>query len=78
MGTVDVDPIQEQHVKMDIQVGGTPKALNQGHCVGLCRGFGVAGFVAQMRGNGSINDAQYLAHDGGLTGRQKAQMTIAQ
>jgi len=29
--------------------------------------FGVTGFVDQLRGNGAINDAQYLAHAGGST-----------
>ena len=66
MGAVAVDTIQKQHVEVDIEVEGTPEALDQGHCAGLCDGFGIAGFADQMRGNGSINDAQHLAHDGPL------------
>ena len=31
-----------------------------------CGGFGVAGLADQMRGNGPIDDTQYLAHDGGV------------
>ena len=38
---------------------------------GLCDGE--TGFSGQMRGNGPINDTQYLAHDGGVAGKQKAQ-----
>jgi len=34
----------------------------------LCWTFGVAGFPGQMRGNGAIDYAQYLAHDGRLAG----------
>ena len=41
-------------------------------CAGLGGGFGVTGLVDQMRGNGAIDDAQYLAHDGRLAGEQKA------
>ena len=48
MGAVDVDTIQQKHVEVDIEVEGTPKALNQGDCAGLCDGFGIAGFTNQM------------------------------
>ena len=35
MGVVAVDTIQNQHVEVDIEVGGTAKALDQGHCASL-------------------------------------------
>jgi len=60
-------------VEVDIEVERTAKALDQGHCASLCGGFGKTGFVDQMRGNGAVDDAQYLAHNGGLPGKQKAQ-----
>ena len=36
-------------------------------------GFGVTGFPSQMRGNGAIDDAQYLARDGRAAGKQEPQ-----
>ena len=73
-GTIDIDPIQKNHMEVNIEVEGTPEALDQGHCASLCGGFGKTGFADQVRGNGAINDAQYLAHDGGLTGQLKLQL----
>ena len=39
------------------------EALDQGDCTGLRGGFGVAGFVGQVRGAGAIDNAQHLAHN---------------
>ena len=61
--------VQKQHMEMNIQIQRTAEALDQHHCAGLRDGFGVTGYVGQVRGNGSINDAQHLAHDGGLAGQ---------
>lgn len=36
-------------------------------------GFDLTGFADQVRGNGAEDNARHLAHDGGLTGKQKAQ-----
>jgi len=70
---VDVDTIQEQQMEVDICIKGAPKTLDLHDCASLCGGFGKTGFVDQMRGNGAVDDAQYLAHNGGLPGKQKAQ-----
>ena len=55
MGVVAVDSIQKQHMKMDVQVQRTAKALDQGNSAGVCRGFCIAGFVGQMRGNAALS-----------------------
>ena len=55
-------------MEVDIEVEGTHKPLNQGHCASLCGGFGVAGLVGQVCGNGAVDNAKHLAHDGGLLG----------
>jgi len=52
---------------------GTPKTLDKRDCARPCRGFGVTGFAGQVRGNGVVDDAQHLTHDGRLAGKQKAQ-----
>ena len=58
---------------VNIQIEGAPKTLDQRDCASPCRGFGVTGLAGQMRGYGAIGDTEYLTHDSGLTGKQKAQ-----
>ena len=45
----------------------------QRDCASPRRGFSVTGFAGQMCGNSAVDDAQHLAHDGRLAGKQKAQ-----
>ena len=45
-------------MEMDIRVQCTPEALDQGHCTGLCGGFGVAGLADQVCGNGAVDNTQ--------------------
>jgi hypothetical protein len=71
--TANVHAVQKEHVEVDIEIKRPPKSLNQGDGPGMCGGFGIAGLVGQVRGNGAVDDAQHLAHDFGLTGKQKAQ-----
>ena len=40
---------------------------------GMCCGLCITGFSGHMGGNGSVDNAQYLTHDDGLTGEQKTQ-----
>ena len=49
--------LYKKHVEVDIELEGTPEALDQGHCARLCGDFGVAGLVGQVRGNCVIDDA---------------------
>jgi hypothetical protein len=73
IGTADVYSIQEQHMKMDIEIERTAEALDQGHGAGLCHGLCKARFVCQMRGDGTEDNAQHPGHDFGVTGKQKTQ-----
>ena len=50
------------------------ETLNQGNCVGVSRGFCMTRFLTYMRGDGAIDDAQGLAHDRRLAGKQKPQL----
>ena len=72
MRAVDVDTIQQMHVEVDIEVEGAPKRWIRVTAPVCAMVFGVAGLADQMRGNGAIDNAQHLAHDGGLTGKQQA------
>ena len=58
---------------MDVEIERTPEALDKCHRTSLCEAFRKARFVGQVRGDGAVDDAQHLAHDGRLAGEQKAQ-----
>ena len=50
-----------------IQVKRTAEKLNQCDRIGVCGGFCVTGFFANVRGDGAIDDTQGgFAHDGRL------------
>ena len=57
-GAVDVNTIQKQHVKVNVEVHRPAESLDQGDGAGLCRGFGIAGFPSQMRSDSAVDDAQ--------------------
>ncbi len=56
-----VHSIEKQHVKMDIQIQRTAKALNQGYSTCVCSRPRVTRFPDQMCGNGAISNAQCFA-----------------
>ena len=68
---INVDTIQKQHMKVNIQIQSTAKTLDQGHRASLYKGFCKAGFMCQVRGDGAVDDAQYPGHDLGIAGKQK-------
>jgi hypothetical protein len=53
LGVCDVDTVQEQHVKMDVEVQGAAEALDQRNRTGVSALPGVTGFMNQVRGNGT-------------------------
>lgn len=74
IGTLNVHAIEEQHVKVNVEVQCTAEALDQGDGTGLGRLVGIARFLDQMRGDDAVNDAQHPAHDLRPAGEQKAQL----
>lgn len=52
-GTVDVDPIEEQHMEVNIQVQRAAEALDQRDGAGACRFVRQPRLFNQMRGNGA-------------------------
>ena len=58
---------------MYIEVQSPAEALNQGDGTSTGSCVGKSGFVDQMRGQHSIDDAQDLAHDLRAAGEQEAQ-----
>jgi len=69
---INVDTIQKQHVEMGVEIQRTTEALDQRHCTGLCRSWSKACFVGEVRSDSAVGNAQCLAHDSRLTGKQKA------
>jgi len=65
---VDVHPVKEQHVKVDVEVQRTAKALDQGNRASLGRLVRTARFLDQMRGDDTIDDTKHLPHDCWLAG----------
>jgi len=59
MPGINVDTIQKQHMKVNIQIQSTAKPLDQGHRTSLYKGFCKARFVCQVRGDGAVDDAQH-------------------
>jgi len=60
-------------VKVNVEIERATKTLNQSDGTGLCCGLCVTAFSGHMGGNSAVDNAQYLTHDGGLTGEQKTQ-----
>ena len=57
-----LDAIQEQDVKMYIEIERGSEALDQSDCPGRTVLEPVSGFVDQMCRNRPVHDAQHLAH----------------
>jgi hypothetical protein len=72
IGAGEVNTIQEQHVKMNIQVQGTAETLYKRDRACVSGLPGVTGLMDQVRCNGTVNDTQHPAHDGRMAGKQKA------
>ena len=51
------------HVEVNVEVQRAAEALDQRHRASMCRLAGKSGLLDQVRGNASVNDAEYLAHD---------------
>lgn len=58
-------------MEVDIQIERAAEALDQGHGASLYHGICKARFMCQVRGDGSVDDAQHLSHDFGISGKQK-------
>ena len=71
IGTIDVHPVEEQQVEMDIQVERGPKPLHQRHRAGAGDLPGEPGLLDPMHSDDSVDDVQYLAHDRQTAGKQK-------
>lgn len=63
---IDVHAIEEQHVKVDVEVQRRAKSLDEGDCTRPGRVVCIACFLDQMRGNHAVDDAQRTPHDLGL------------
>ena len=61
-------------MEMDVEIERTPEALDKCHRIRLCEAFRKARFVARVRGDGAVDDAQHLGRDGRLAGEQKSAM----
>jgi hypothetical protein len=63
IGPDNIDPIQKQHVEVDVEVQRTAEALDQGHRAGTRPLASEPGLLDQMADDGTIDDAEHLAHD---------------
>ena len=68
---LDVHPVEEQHVQVDVEVERTTKALDQSDRAGSGRLVSVTCFSDQMCGNDTVDDAQHATHDLGPAGEQE-------
>jgi hypothetical protein len=62
-GPNDVDPIQEQHMEVEVQVQRTAEALDQRHRAGARRLAGESGLPDRVAGDDPIDDAELVAVD---------------
>ena len=60
--TLDVYPVEERYVEVDVEIQRTPEALNQRYCARLRRLTVIASSFDQMTCNGASDDAQHLTH----------------
>lgn len=63
VGAIDVHAIEEQHVKMNIEIQRTVKALDQGDRTRNGRCVGIPRFLDPMRGNGAADGAPHQVRD---------------
>jgi len=68
---IDIHPIEEQHVEMDVER--TAESLDQGHRPGAGLLAGEPRLVDQMGGDHTVDDAEHPAHDLGTAGEQEPQ-----
>lgn len=73
VGALDVHPVEEQHVEVQVEVERTPKALDQRHRAGGSALGTEAGLRREMRGDAALDDAQHRTHDLGAAREEKAQ-----
>jgi len=73
VGAIHVNTIEEQHVEMNVQIQRTAEALDERDGTGVCRFVGLPSLFDQVRGNDTVDDAEYLTHDRRSTGEQKPQ-----
>jgi len=59
---------------MDVEIECVAEALDQRDRAGVCFVFRIACFLDEERGDGAIGDAEYLANDRRVGGKQKAQL----
>lgn len=72
IGSINIHPIKEQHVAMDIEVQRRAKSLDEGDGTRPGRVACTACFPEQMRRNDTVDDAQQAPHDPGPAGEQDA------
>jgi hypothetical protein len=68
---LDVHPVEEQHVQVDVEVERTTEALDQSDRAGSSRLVSVVSFSDQMRGNDTLDDTQHATGDLGPAGEQE-------
>lgn len=61
VGTLDVHPVEEEHVEVDVEVQRAAEALDQGDRAGLGRLTRKARLLDQVRGYAAIDDAEHPA-----------------
>ena len=67
---IHVDAIQKQDMKVNVEVKGAAKALDQRYCPGGAILEREPGFVDQMSGDRPVHDTEHLAHCLGMGSEQ--------
>jgi len=73
VGALDIHPVEEQHMEVNIQIQRTAKTLDQRDRAGVRRLMRQSGLLDQVRSNHPVNDAEHLAHDRRAAGEQETQ-----
>lgn len=71
--TLDIDPVEEQHVEVQVQIQRAAETLDQGDRAGLRRLPREARLLDQVRSDAPVDDAEHPAHDLGAAREQEAQ-----
>jgi hypothetical protein len=74
VGTLEqTHPVQQQHVKVDVQVPRRAKALDQGHGRGRGAAAREAGLADEVSRDRPVHHAEHLRERGRVRGQQRPQ-----
>lgn len=63
VGVLDIHPVENQHVEVDVEVQRAAEALDLCHRAGLGRLAGESRLFDHARGDAAVNNTEHTGHD---------------